>query len=363
MGWRDFALRHDGTTLARSLSTLAQRATKRIFVWSLLGGLTFFAVPPQAFSQSSSDGRRIAWYGGGWLGVKELRNVYDQRLAERGWRNGREITIKLFNGRVDGPASPDERERVAIATLLEWRPTVIVVSGNVFSRRLKQSNIKLPIVFHAVTDPVAAGLVESLRRPGGNFTGVTSGEDVLAYKRLQLTRELFPAARRVAVVYSRSNEPDLKNILMQMRQLAAQLKFELTPIDLPSGGTVTDMLARIRNSGAQAVIPVGELNFTDQTDMGSGIKAMLDSQMKAPIIDNDLQSVEAGFLVAVGELETDRVRALADITSSILNGTKPALIPVDQATRIQLWINLRTAKAIGIRIPQSVLVRADRVIE
>jgi putative tryptophan/tyrosine transport system substrate-binding protein len=333
----------------------------------LLGATaTIAGVPTIAFPQSNSDVRRIAWFGGGWIGIKELQAVYERRLADRGWRNGREIAIRLFATRADGPGTPDEREKAAIATMLEWRPTVIVVTGNVYSRNLKRSDIKVPVVFHGVSDPVAEGLVASLRRPGGNFTGVTTGEDVLANKRLELARELLPGARRVAVVYSRANESYLKNILMQMRHFASQLKFELALIDLRSrDGTVNEMLSRIRNARAEAVIPVGELSFNDPTDpnMVKGIKAMLDAQSQAPFIDNDLQSVESGFLVAVGELEADRVRALADITSSVLNGTKPALIPVDQATKIQLWINLKTAKAIGIRVPQSVLVRADRVIE
>lgn len=338
---------------------------RRSFVRAFGAGLTL-PVPLYAFSQSNSDARRIAWFSGTYIGIKELRDVYEQRLAERGWRNGREITIGLFDVPPSSAVPIDQRQQLAIAKMLEWRPAIIVVTGNLYSRKLKQTNINVPVIFHLVSDPVAAGLVASLPRPGGNYTGVTTGENLLATKRLELARELLPAARRIAVVYSEENEPFLKNILMQMGELASKLKFELALINLRGQGqTVNDMLSRIRNARAEAIIPVGELSFNEPTDpkMVSGIKAMLEAQHEAPFIDNDLQSVESGFLVAIGELESDRLRALADITSKILNGTKPALIPVDEATKIQVWINLKTAKAIGIRIPRSILVRADRVIE
>jgi putative ABC transport system substrate-binding protein len=324
-----------------------------------------FLVPSYAFSQSS-EARRIAWFSGSFIGIKELRDAYEHRLAERGWRNGREITIRPFDVPAGSEIPLDQRQELAIAKMLEWRPAMIVVTGNVYSRKLKQTNINVPVVFHLVSDPVAAGLVASLPRPAGNYTGVTTSEDLLATKRLQLARELLPAARRIAVVYSEENEPFLKNILVRMGELASKLKFELAMIDLRRRGqTVNEMLSRIRSARSEAIIPVGELFFNDPTDpkFVNGMKALLDVQHKAPFIDNDLQSVESGFLVAIGELETDRLRALADITSKILNGTKPALIPVDEATKIQVWVNLKTAKAIGITIPQSILVRADRVIE
>ena len=250
--------------------------------------------------------------------------------------------------------------------MLEWRPAAIVVSGNAYSLKLKQANINLPVLFHLVSDPVAAGLVTSLSRPGGNFTGVTTAENMLATKRLELARQLFPSAKRVAIVYSRENEPFLKNILTQVGQSASRLMLEVALIDLRGKGqTVEDMLSRIQAAGADAVIPVGELSFNDPTDpyLVKGLKAMLDFQSKAPFIDNDLQSIETGFLVGVGELEADRIRALADTTAKVLSGTNPAMIPVDDATNIQVWINLKTAKALGIKIPQSILVRADRVIE
>ena len=192
---------------------------RRSFVMAFPAGLTLL-VPPFAFSQSNSEPRKVAWFSGSFVGQKELHDVYEQRVAQRGWRNGHEITIKHFSITSSSEVSAEQAVDLAIAKIVEWRPALVVVTGNVYSRKVKQSNINVPVVFHLVSDPVAAGLVASLPRPGGNYTGVTTGEDVLATKRLELARALLPSARRVAIVYAEENEPFLRDILMRMGELA-----------------------------------------------------------------------------------------------------------------------------------------------
>lgn len=347
-------------------SRVARTTSRRSFLKAFGTGLVL-AVSVPAHSQSTNQKRRIAWYGANaFVGINDFLAAYEGRLAKYGMQNGQTVAVRLFDRQVPGSAPSRQREQAAISKMLEWRPDVIVVSGTADAVTLKRANPNAAVVFHGVMDPISAGLVASLRRPGGNFTGVTTGDDVLAIKRLEVTRELLPTVRRAAVVYSKDNETAFENLLVQMEQISRQLKLDLAMIGLGrKGGTVKEMLSRIQAAHAEAVIPVGELIFNDPSDpkMVLGIRAMLDFQAKAPFIDNDLQSVENGFLIAIGELETDRLRTLADITAKILNGANPASIPVDQPTYIRMWINLKTAKTLGLRIPPSILVRADRVIE
>jgi len=336
---------------------------------SVLALVALCAAPLAARAQqadAASALKKVAWYGGTKVS-KALVAAYETRLAERGWRNGQSVTLRLFRSSVLGSSSSTTSREMeeAIAELLEWRPDVIVAGGQTRALALKRANPSVPIVFYQVVDPVEAGLVASLRQPGGNFTGVTNGDDVLAIKRLEITRELLPNARRVAVVYSKANEAALKSLFLEMQEAATRLGLQLAMVVIrPDGVTAKELIANIQAVRVHAVIPVGELALSDpKFNLAEATRALLDSQAKAPFIDNDLYSVEGGFLIAVGEVEADRIRRVADITASILSGTKPGSIPVDQVTRIQMWINNKTAKALGVKIPHSILVRADRVFE
>ena len=185
---------------------------------SVLALIALCASPVAARAQqadATSAAKKVAWYGGTKVS-KALVAAFETRLTERGWRSGQSVALRLFTSALPGPSATSTSRGMeeAIAELLEWRPDVIVAGGQTRALALKRANPSVPIVFYQVVDPVEAGLVASLRQPGGNFTGVTNGDDVLAVKRLEVTRELLPSVRRVAVVYSKANETAFKSLFL-----------------------------------------------------------------------------------------------------------------------------------------------------
>jgi putative ABC transport system substrate-binding protein len=341
---------------------LGRRATRRSFLRSFGAGLAL-AVPLPGRAQSQGEARRIAWisFPGRSPVDRENAHAFESYLAERRGPAGKTAVVKQFR-MPPGADRFEQRVREAIAEMLAWKPAVIAAYGNATAALLKQADVRVPVVFVGVVDPVAAGLVASIRRPGGNLTGTTTGHDRLAIKRLELVRQLLPAAKRVAVVYSEHNGTAFGSLLRQMQESSLPLGLQLSMIDLRRQVASGEIVARIQGARAQAVVPLGELILADSASSDL-THALLSLQATAPFIDDDLGSVEDGFLVATGEPERDGVRRAAAIAARILDGANPASIPVEEPTNVQLWVNLRTARELGITIPQTILLRADRVFQ
>jgi putative ABC transport system substrate-binding protein len=340
---------------------LSRRASRRSFLRGI-GACLALALSSPGNAQSQGEPKRIAWVSFPSRNPVEQENVlaFESHLAEQGWQIGKTAVVKQFR-MMPSADRFEQRARGAITEVLAWRPAVIAAWGDASAALLKKADVRVPVVFLGAVDPVNAGLVASMRRPGGNLTGTTTGQDRLAIKRLELVHQMLPVAKRVAVVYSEQNGTAFGSLFRQMQESSRPLGLQLAMIDLRRQGAVGEMVARIRGARAQAVIPVGELILAGSAS-ADVTNALLALQATAPLIDDDLGSVEDGFLVATGELAKDGVRRAAFIASSILKGANPASIPVDEPTRIQLWINLRAAKELGIETPQSILLRADRVI-
>jgi putative ABC transport system substrate-binding protein len=221
-----------------------------------------------------------------------------------------------------------------------------------------QATKTIPIVIRASNDPVAAGVVASLARPGGNVTGVFSLYSDLIGKRMELLKELAPATTRVAMLHD-AGFPESKRFIDLNEKAAHVLGLTLQPVDVRSVEDIRNAAAVVGRLRSQALMvlrsPVVHEN--------AGAIAELASKTRLPAIFEDAAYVDAGGLMSYGANLPDLYRLAAVYTDKILKGAKPRDLPVQQPTTVELVINGKTAKALGIKIPNSILVRADKVIE
>jgi putative ABC transport system substrate-binding protein len=274
-----------------------------------------------------------------------------QRLRELGYVEGKNIVIEYRYAEGKLERLPD-----LAAELVRLKIDVIVTTGQPVLAA-KKASATIPIVFAAANDPVGTGLVSSLAQPGGNITGLSVMSPDLNGKRLELLKEAFPKVARVAFLWgsggTRGNLP-----LTEMEAAAKALGLKLLSLAVRSLDDFESAFARAKREGAQALITIpGSLINTQQ-------RQVLDFAAKnwLPAMYPDSEWVEAGGLMSYAPSYTDLFRRAADYVDKILKGTKPADLPVEQPTKFEFLINLKTAKQIGMTIPANVLVRADRVI-
>jgi putative ABC transport system substrate-binding protein len=276
-----------------------------------------------------------------------------QALRELGYVEGRDVAleIRFYGGRAD--KLPDlTRELVALG------PRALVVMGDVAVRAVKQAEVTLPVVFISASDPVAAGLVTSLAHPGGNFTGVASILPELNGKELALLKEALPKLSRVAVLWNPNSHGG--GIGFREIQRAAQtLGVTVQSVEARTPAELERAFTTIRTAR-----PDGMLVLTDPLTFGQR-KAVIEFTTKAalPTMFEVREFVDAGALLSYGPSLVGMVKRAAVLVDRILKGASPANLPVEQPTRFELVINLKTAKALGLTIPPSLVVRADHVIE
>ena len=279
-------------------------------------------------------------------------DLFRRELRELGYVEGKSITFerRSADDRLDRlPALADELVRLKV--------DVLVTSSTIGALAAKNVTRTIPIVFYTVTDPVAAGLVDSLARPGGNITGITDIGAVLVGKRLELLKETISKLSRVAVLWDPRNPGNVqqwKEGLHPARELGLQLhSMEVSSADKYESAFKEATKAR---SAALAV--------TSSPLVSSSRKQIADLATKhqLPAIYPRANYVESGGLMSYGADQVEPYKRAASMVDKILKGTKPADLPVEQPTRFELVINLKTAKQIGLSIPPNVLVRADRVI-
>jgi putative ABC transport system substrate-binding protein len=243
--------------------------------------------------------------------------------------------------------------------LVRLNPDVMFVSTTPGSLAAKAATATIPIVFVAVADPVGNGLVPSLARPSGNITGITHIVAELTGKRLELLKEIVPSASRIAVLVN----PDDPNATVQIQNAEAAartLGVQLQPVLTVRGaGDLQRAFEAISRSGAAAA-----LRMVDPT--GGPLRARtveLAARHRLPVMFVFREDVEAGGLVAYGASIRVQYRQAATFVHKILRGARPGDLPIEQATNFELVLNLKTAKKLGLTIPPSLLLRADRVIE
>jgi putative tryptophan/tyrosine transport system substrate-binding protein len=322
---------------------------RRDFI-TLLGGAA--AWPLAARAQQPQGMRRIGVLEGLSADDQEAQarvSMFAQGLRELGWVEGRnvEFVVRL------GPTIRKHAEELAALA-----PDVILAAGSAAAGPLLQATHAVPVVFVIVPDPVGAGFVASLNRPGGNATGFLSLEYSVGAKWLELLKEIMPGMTRVAVI----RDPAISAGLGQfaaIQAVAPSLGVEVTPVN------VRDPAEIARDLATFARVPKGGLIVTGSALAGTHRHpiAKLAAEHKLPAAYIQRLFVEAGGLISYGPNFHDQFRRAAGYVDRILKGEKPADLPVQAPTKYELVINLKAAKAIGLELPQTLLARADEVIE
>ncbi len=313
--------------------------------------LVVLAAPLTADAQQLAKAARIGFLGTA-TAVPAYIEAFRQGLRDLGYVEGQNITIEFR----EAGGRPERLPDLA-AELLRLKVDVLVARGTQAILAAKQATSTIPIVMAASSDPVGTGLVASLARPGGNITGLSFISPELSGKRLELLKEVHPGASRVAVLWNPADPPralELRETEAAARMLGVTLlSWEVRGPDDLEGAFVA--MARRR---AGAVI-----TFADPITTAHRKRIVdLVAKHRLPGMYGTRAFVEAGGLMSYGANLPDLFRRSAAYVDKILKGTKPADLPVEQPTRFELVINLKTAKALGLTIPQSILIRAEEVI-
>ena len=284
-----------------------------------------------------------------------LVEAFRQGLHELGYAEGRDIIIEYR-----WAEGKEERLTDLAAELVRLKVDVIVVSATRGPLAAKQATTTIPIVMAASGDPVAAGLVASLARPGGNVTGLSVISPELSGKRLELLKGVVPKLSRVAVLWDADpGNPFPRLVLKEMEIAAAALRVQLQLLGIREPKELDGAFeAATRGRAGGVVVVGGPLTIANRMQI-----VILAAKHRLPVMYGLKEFVEAGGLISYGPNHSDLYRRAAVYVDKILKGAKPADLPVEQPTRFELVINLKTAKALGLTIPQSVLIRADEVIQ
>jgi len=282
-----------------------------------------------------------------------LKPFFDE-MHRLGWVEGQTITY-------DRVYADDQHERLpALAVeLVARKPELIYAPVAPSTVAAKQATQTLPIVFGTVWDPVGIGLVASLGRPGGNVTGITSHSDSLTPKRLELLREIMPGVKRVGFLGDPS-DPTTTIDRQALAPLGPSMGLSFAFAETANTADFDAAVGRLIAQRVEAIFPVGTggLVFNLRPQL-----IELASQKRVPVVGHRAQMADAGALFTFGASLADQLRRSALLVDKILKGAKPGDLPVEQASLFELVINLKAAMALGITVPRSVLLRADRVIE
>ena len=327
--------------------------TRREFLIAGGAGLCIFAVPLAAQQQPGKILRigRLSPVSpsADAPGLEALR----QGLRELGWVEGRNVTIE--NRYAEGGL---DRLPALAAELVRSNADVIMGMSSQGASAAKKATSTIPIVFTMTGDPVGSGLVASLARPGGNVTGVTALGLVLSEKRLELLKEVVPGAKRVAIL-SDPAFPDSGAAVKKLERAAQTLGMQLRVLEVRDPAGLERAFSAMRSDRADALMVLtAPLFITQQKRI-----VQLASQSRLPAMYAIQGYMDVGGLMFYGESLPDMQRRAATFVDKILKGAKPGDLPIEQAARFELVINIKTAKALGLTMPQSILLRADKVIE
>jgi putative tryptophan/tyrosine transport system substrate-binding protein len=277
-----------------------------------------------------------------------LKPFFDE-MRRLGWIEGQTIAY-------DRAYADDEQQdlpRLA-AELVARKPELIYAPPQTAAMAAKQATRTIPIVFAAVLDPVSIGLVSSLARPGGNVTGVVNVVDSLAPKRVQLLREILPTAKRIGLL---GNPADLRDQTV-LAPIATALGLTIVASDASNPVELDAAVAKLIGQGVDVIVT--------NAAIANNLRARvieLANRRHLPVVGGIAPMAEAGALFTYGASSADQFRRSAQLVDKVLKGANPGDLPVEQPTKFELVINLKTAKALGLKIPQSLLLRADEVIQ
>ena len=328
---------------------------RRHFILLLGGTAAAWPLPAHAQSKPKSV-RRVAVlmpYSANDPQSQNRNAAFLQSLQQLAWIVGQnvEIDYRWSSGNED-----DTRKYAA--ELVALAPDVIFTAGSAAIEPLRRATRTVPIVFALVPDPIGAGFVDSLARPGGNITGFTQFDYSIATKWLALLKEVAPNTTRAAVL----RDPGITAGIGQwatIQSASSSVGVEVTPISLVDASEMESGLATFARSPNAGLIITGSALTVVRRDLIIALAA----RHRLPAVYYDRYFISAGGLISYGSNNVEQFRLAAGYVDRILKGEKPADLPVQTATKYELVINLKTAKALGLAVPQSVLARADEVIE
>lgn len=318
-----------------------------------LAALAISAGPLWVYSQPPKIRRIGVLLGGTEEAHKAMRGAFAKRLRELGWEPERNLSIEVRYGenRLD-------RLPALAKALVEGRVELVVSSSTPGALAMKQATSSIAVVFTAVSDPVALGLVQSLARPGGNMTGLSSLVADVAAKQFELLMALVPRLERVALMVFPGHQTN-KLMIPRLEAVAKNARATLAVIEVASAQALDAAFAKAATERATAmIIPPDPLYFSLRGRIAQlALQKGIATGFTAPAFVRD------GGLVSYGLNYTDEFARSAEYVDRLLRGAKPADLPVAQADRFEMVINRATARALGLTIPQAVLVRADEVVE
>jgi putative ABC transport system substrate-binding protein len=328
--------------------------TRRAFIRTLAG--TLLAAPLAAEAQQAAKVARIGYLAANLAANRHMQEAFRQGLRDLGYVEGRNLVIESRDAE-----EKLERLPALAAELVALKVDVIVAAGTHQALAAKQATRALPIVFTAAFDPVTNGLITSLARPGGNVTGLSLLAPELVGKRLEQLTQAVPGVSRVAVLWEpgaygeRTDKDLLKRAEVAARALGVRLQF----VEARGPADFDRAFSEITTAR------VGALTVLSTPMFGSERRRLVDlaAKNRLPAVYPWREYVDAGGLMAYGPNLPDLFRRAATYVDKILKGAKPGDLPVEQPTKFELVINLKTAKALGLTIPPSLLQRADEVIQ
>ena len=294
---------------------------------------------------------RIAYLSAG-LQTSEAKDFFREAMHTLGYS---EAELSIESRYADG-----DTQRLAglAAELVRASPEIIVTGSAAAAVAAKQATSSIPIVTIFTADPVGSGLAASLARPGGNLTGLSNIMEDTAGKELELLKAAAPTSTRIAILTNPGNPAHPKE-LQGAREAAAALGADLIPVEVRAPGEIDNAFGAIKAAGADALVVLADPLFTAQAKPIAEFAV----KQKLPAIYGLREHVMAGGLMSYGPDLKDSYRRAALYVDKIFKGAKPADLPIEQPTKVELVINMKTANALGLTIPQSLLARADEVIE
>jgi len=324
---------------------------RRRFLLTSLGGVLLAA--PAGRAQEAGKVHRIGYLAVGRRENQPFLPVFEQALRERGWTPGNTLAIAYRYAEEEYDRLP-----ALAAELVRLEPQVIVTPTAVGTRAAKNATSTIPIVMWGVFDPVGQGLVASFARPGGNVTGFTDTPPSAVAKQLHSLKEAVPRARRLALFTNPANQTTLP-VVKAVEDAASTLGVELKIVAVKGPEEIESGFRAMAQARAEGLLVMDDASFFRHLTRIADLAV----RQRLPTMCGNWNYAKVGGLMNYSVNRADTVRQVAGYVDRLLRGAKPAELPVEQPTKFDLVINLKTAKALGLAIPPSLLARADQVIE
>ncbi len=319
---------------------------------ALVASLGAFCLPRASDAQQPALPRHIGVILVGFSPESKEPQHFRQGLQDAGYVEGRDVVIEWRYANGDYARVPE-----LVADLVQSKVDAIVTDSTVTTQVAKRSTSTIPIVMALVADPVGSGLVTNLARPGGNVTGLSQMTVDLSAKRMQLLKKTIPRFARVAVLWN-PDTPYHQKVIEDLKAVAPSLSIKLSFAGVRTPEQFGSVLSAVRRARAQALYAIDDPFF----DLHRTTIAKLALKARLPTTFGQREYVDEGGLMSYGASYADLFRRSAGYVDRILKGMKPGDLPIEQPTKFEFVVNLRTAQAIGLTIPQSVLLMADDVI-